>query len=113
MLPHWLGPGSAHEEDSLLKSWMGETVWLNPPYSRGLQGRFIEKAAMEAEWFGVTTVMLIPARTDTKVFHQFIWDADKHQPREGVEVRFLKGRIKFVGASAGAPFPSMVVVFRP
>lgn len=85
--------------------------WCNPPYSRGLQGKFIAKAA---EWRtrGVTTVMLIPARTDTKAFHRYIWDTENHQPREGVEVRFLPGRIKFVGARHGAPFPSMVVIFR-
>ena len=113
LLPTWGGPGSEHDEDALLKSWMGEVVWLNPPYSRGQQAKFIAKAAMEADWFGVTTVMLLPARTDTKAFHAHIWDAEKHQPRPGVEVRFLKGRLKFVGATAGAPFPSMIVVFRP
>lgn len=108
----WFGPGSPYETDALQKSWMDEVVYVNPPYSRGLQGRFIEKAAMEAEWFGATVVMLIPARTDTKAFHAHIWDAEKHQPRPGVEVRFLKGRVKFVGATAGAPFPSMICIFR-
>lgn len=85
--------------------------YCNPPYSRGMQKHFIAKAALE-RLRGVTTVMLIPARTDTKAFHAFIWDAEKHQPRKGVEVRFLPGRIKFVGAKHGAPFPSMIVVFR-
>lgn len=89
-----------------------QVVWLNPPYSRGLQSRFIV-AAYEQSHMGHTVVMLIPARTDTVAFHAFIWDRNKHQPREGVEVRFLKGRIKFVGAEHGAPFPSMVVIFRP
>ena len=42
-----------------------------------------------------------------------MWDGEKHQPREGVEVRFLKGRLKFGGCKDAAPFPSMVVVFRP
>lgn len=85
--------------------------WCNPPYSRGLQGKFIAKAASE-RLRGVTTVMLIPARTDTKAFHAHIWDASTHGPRPGIEVRFLPGRIKFVGAKHGAPFPSMIVVFR-
>lgn len=85
--------------------------WCNPPYSRGQQKHFIAKAARE-RLNGVTTVMLLPARTDTKAFHDHIWDGDKHQPREGVEVRFLKGRLKFVGAKDAAPFPSMIVVFR-
>lgn len=109
----WFGPGSPYETDALVKSWMDEIAWCNPPYSRGLQHQFVEKAAMEAAWFGATTVMLLPARTDTRSFHMHIWDAEQHKPRPGVEVRFLKGRLKFVGASAGAPFPSMVVVFRP
>jgi phage N-6-adenine-methyltransferase len=87
-------------------------VFVNPPYSRGLQGKFIAKAAEEAGK-GALVVMLIPARTDTKAFHAHIWDAEKHQPRPGVEVRFLPGRIKFVGAKHGAPFPSMIVIWRP
>ncbi len=60
----------------------------------------------------MTMVMLLPARTDTKAFHDYIWDNEAHRPYCDVEVRFLKGRIKFVGAKHGAPFPSMVVVFR-
>jgi hypothetical protein len=86
-------------------------VYVNPPYSRGLQAKFIAKAASE-RLKGVTTVMLIPARTDTKAFHCLIWDTEKHRPHLGVEVRFLPGRIKFVGAKHGAPFPSMIVIFR-
>lgn len=86
-------------------------VFVNPPYSRGLQGKFIAKAAEEREK-GCTTVMLIPARTDTKAYHRYIWDASTHGPRPGIEVRFLPGRIKFVGAKHGAPFPSMIIVFR-
>jgi hypothetical protein len=56
--------------------------------------------------------MLLPARTDTKAFHAWIWDEHRHRPRPGVELRLLRGRLRFVGASACAPFPSMVVVFR-
>ena len=103
-----------HRGGALAWSWaeIARVCWCNPPYSRGLQGKFIAKAAFERER-GVTTVMLIPARTDTKAFHKHIWDAEKHQPREGVEVRFLKGRLKFSGCKDAAPFPSMIVVFRP
>lgn len=108
----WFGPGGM-TEDALTYGWptCGETVFVNPPYSRGLQGVFISKAASE-RLNGCTTVMLLPARTDTKAFHKHIWDGQTHQPREGVEVRFLPGRIKFVGAKHGAPFPSMIVIFR-
>jgi hypothetical protein len=58
--------------------------------------------------------MLIPAKTDTERFHRYIWDADKDPqgPRPNVEVRFLKGRITFVGAEEGSTYPSMVVIFR-
>jgi phage N-6-adenine-methyltransferase len=116
----YLGPdrGRPDRVDALAVSWdypmnvAGRAVcWCNPPYSRGLQAKFIAKAASEREK-GVTTVMLLPARTDTKAFHTYVWNAETHQPREGVEVRFLPGRIKFVGAQHGAPFPSMIVVFR-
>lgn len=105
------------EDDALGIDWSMRgycappVCWCNPPYSRGKQAAFILKASIERRK-GVTTVMLLPARTDTKAFHACIWDAEKHQPREGVEVRFLPGRLKFVGAKDGAPFPSMIVVFR-
>lgn len=115
MVPQYLGPGSLFAEDAL--DWFKwhedfRTCWCNPPYSRGLQGKFIAKAAEERRK-GVTTVMLLPARTDTKAFHRYIWNRHEHGPKDGVEVRFLPGRIKFVGAKHGAPFPSMIVVFRP
>ena len=110
------------EMDSLQISWSGDTMrkdgpacgWLNPPYSRGLQAQFIAKAAEERRK-GFLTVMLLPARTDTKAFHEHIWfDRDGYSgPREGVEIRFLRGRLKFGGSKNSAPFPSMVVVFRP
>lgn len=109
----WLGPGGFFE-DALTCNWNvgGGMCWCNPPYSRGLQGKFIAKAAAE-RLYGVKTVMLLPARTDTKVFHAHIWNEHIHRPRPGVEVRFLRGRLKFVGAPSSAPFPSMIVVFRP
>ena len=86
--------------------------WLNPPYSRGLCAKFIAKAADERRK-GFLTVMLLPARTDTKAFHAHIYNAKFWQPRFGVEIRLLPGRLKFGGCKDAAPFPSMVVVFRP
>lgn len=110
----WFGPGSDEAEDALAVRWDNPpypaTAWLNPPYSRVRQ--FITKAAQEAQEGRATVVCLIPARTDTRFFHDHIWDARWHRTRPGVEVRFLKGRLKFGGAMNGAPFPSMVVVFR-
>lgn len=101
--------------DGLAVDWskFGDPVcWMNPPYSRELQGKFIAKAAQE-RLRGVLTVALLPARTDTKAFHDHIYDASKWQPREGIEIRFIPGRLKFGGAANSAPFPSMVVIFRP
>lgn len=109
------------EESALEYGWSHQlsfwgvtpVIWCNPPYGP-LAQKFIEKAATERE-LGVTTVMLIPARTDTKAWHQFIWDNKGHHPRTGVEVRFLPGRLKFRldGKPLGpATFPSAVVVFR-
>jgi len=113
----WMGPGHPYRPDALAVDWdvagpaWPPVVWLNPPYSRGLQGKFIAKAASEAAR-GCTVVILIPARTDTKAFHAHIWDEHAHRPRPGVEVRFLRGRLKFGGCKDAAPFPSMVVIFR-
>jgi site-specific DNA-methyltransferase (adenine-specific) len=106
----WIGKN----EDALDADWAGtcQRGWCNPPYSRRLCAKFIAKAAEERRK-GFLTVMLLPARTDTKMFHQYIYDAEKWQARKGVEIRLLPGRLRFGGAKAGAPFPSMVVVFRP
>jgi phage N-6-adenine-methyltransferase len=85
-------------------------VFLNPPYSKCRE--FIAKAALEASK-GCTVVCLVPSRTDTRWWHEHVWDREQHRPKVGVEVRFIKGRLRFSGAAAGAPFPSVVVVFRP
>lgn len=97
------------DTNGLDRSWEG-SCWMNPPYGRDI-GLWIAKAAEEA-LKGATVVCLLPARTDTRYFHEYIWDAEKHQTKPGVELRLLKGRLKFVGAPSSAPFPSMVVVFR-
>lgn len=86
------------ETDGLSQKW-GGCCWCNPPYGRQI-GKWVKKAS-EAEG---TVVMLLPARTDTKWFHDYILGK--------AEIRFLKGRLKFGGSNNSAPFPSMVVVFR-
>ncbi len=73
------------KEDGLVQSWAGETVYCNPPYGRNLPA-WIEKAYREA-LKGATVVMLIPARTDTKAFHNFIYGK--------AEIRFIRGRLRF------------------
>lgn len=107
---NWFGPGGSHE-DALSFYWPRfKTYWLNPPYSRCRE--FIDKASREAS-AGSTVVCLVPSRTDTRWWHEHVWDKEMNQTRHGVEMRFIKGRVRFSGASAGAPFPSVVIVFRP
>ena len=91
------------EQDGLSQPWTG-VVWCNPPDGRDVC-KWVEKAHYSTNK-GITTVMLLPARTDTKWFHNYIV-APRH------EIRFVRGRLKFGGAKNSAPFPSMVVVFRP
>lgn len=112
-LDNWLGP--LHQEearrDALAVDWwrlpetegmFGGFCWLNPPYGRTLPS-WLQKCHMTAQQ-GIGVVTLLPARTDTRWFHTFCI---------GPEIRFIEGRLHFVGAENGAPFPSMVVVFRP
>jgi site-specific DNA-methyltransferase (adenine-specific) len=84
--------------DGLYISWAGQRVYCNPPYGRGL-GRWLAKAH-EAE----LCLYLLPARTDTRWWHEYAPAAD--------EIRFVRGRLRFNGAPAGAPFPSVLLIFR-
>lgn len=78
-------------------------MFCNPPYGRQI-GEWVKKAYEESRKPNTLVVMLIPARTDTKWFHDYILGK--------AEIRFIRGRLKFGGADNAAPFPSMVVVFR-
>jgi site-specific DNA-methyltransferase (adenine-specific) len=91
------------EVDGLKQDWGGETVFCNPPYGREI-GLWVKKCYDESRKPGTVVVMLIPARTDTAWFHDWVY----HK----AEVRFVRGRLKFGGSTNSAPFPSMVVVFR-
>lgn len=84
--------------DGLFRSWHGERVFCNPPYGPGVD-RWLVKAR-EAE----LAVYLLPARTDTRWWHNHAMGAD--------EIRFIKGRLRFGGADTPAPFPSCVLVYR-
>lgn len=97
------------EDDGLAQEWTG-VCWMNPPYGRAI-GLWVEKARRSG-LAGATVVGLLPARTDTRWWHDYIWDETTHRPRPGVEVRLVKGRLKFGGAKNSAPFPSAVVVFK-
>ena len=90
------------EQDGLSESWSGETVFMNPPYGRGIK-HWLKKAYEESRNENTTVVCLIPARTDTKYWHEYCMKAEK--------IYFVKGRLKFGGATNSAPFPSCVVVF--
>lgn len=91
------------EQDGLSQPWDG-VVWCNPPYGRNI-GKWVQKAHEENRRNNNYIVMLLPARTDTRWFHDYILGK--------AEIRFIRGRLKFGGSKNSAPFPSMVAVFRP
>lgn len=91
------------EDDGLTKSWGGARVFCNPPYGRELH-KWVKKCYEESRKPDTLVVMLIPARTDTSYFHEYIY----HKARE---IRFIRGRLHFNESKQGAPFPSMVVIF--
>ena len=90
------------QDNGLERSWGGCRVFCNPPYSK--IAKWVEKCYREGTKDNTLVVLLIPSRTDTKYFHDFIY--------QRAEVRFIRGRLKFGESSNCAPFPSMVVIFR-
>lgn len=93
------------EQNGLIQSWGGR-VFCNPPYGREI-GKWVKKCYEEVAFYDCElAVMLIPARTDTKWFHDYIYN------KANVEIRFIKGRLKFGNSKNSAPFPSMICVFR-
>ena len=86
-------------DDGLRQRWTTSN-WMNPPYGREIY-YWVKKAHENP-----LTVCLLPARTDTRWFHEFIYNNPK------AELSFLKGRLKFGGCANSAPFPSMIVIFR-
>lgn len=89
-------------ENGLEQDWAGNVVFCNPPYGREI-GEWVRKCYEESKKPDTMCVMLIPARTDTKYFHEYIYNH--------AEVRFIRGRLKFGDGNGSAPFPSMIVVF--
>lgn len=86
------------EDDGLTQDWGKEIVFCNPPYGSEIK-HWVKKCAEE----DTTVVMLIPARTDTIYFHEYIYGKAK--------LRFIKGRLKFGNSKNSAPFPSMLVIY--
>ena len=89
------------EMDGLQQEWTG-SVWMNPPYGREII-KWMKKA-YESSLKGATVVCLVPARTDTRWWHDFAIKG---------EITFIKGRLKFGDSKNSAPFPSAIVVFSP
>lgn len=94
--------------DGLIMPWsvgVGESVFCNPPYGRTL-GLWVRKAYKESR-NGTRIVLLIPARTDTQYFHDYVYGK--------AEIRFLRGRLRFEDEDGNryppAPFPSMLVIY--
>ena len=96
------------DDNALFQSWFGN-VWLNPPFGDGLKN-WLSKCALEIENPEVKSIyVLIPARTDTKWFHEIVIE-------HAAFVYLIKGRFNFIHGdavdAANAPFPSMLVVYR-
>lgn len=83
-------------EDGLVKSWKPWRVFVNPPYSH--VGDWMWKCKDESGKGCPLICALIPARTDTRWWHDFVKTADL--------IHFLKGRLKFGDGTGSAPFPS-------
>ena len=92
------------EQNGLVQPWVGN-VWCNPPYGRQT-GKWLHKAQKEIRTNADVIVMLLHARTDTRWFHDFVYK------KPNVEIRFVRGRLKFGNSKVNAPFPSLVAIFR-
>lgn len=91
------------EDDGLLQDWSNDVVFMNPPYGREIK-HWVQKA-YEESLKGATVVCLIPARTDTSYWHEYIFN-------KADDIRFIKGRLKFGDGKNSAPFPSAVIVYK-
>jgi site-specific DNA-methyltransferase (adenine-specific) len=89
------------EDDGLSRSWQGETVFVNPPYSD--ISSWVDKCIEESKKGGVWIFLLVPSRTDTKHFEKCFDNA--------VSVNFVHGRLKFGNSKNSAPFPSVLFEF--
>lgn len=92
------------ETNGLAHAWTNHRVFMNPPYGPDIY-HWMKKAYDECRENGALVVCFVPARVDTAWWHEFAAKA--------TDIRFPKGRVTFEGATAGAPFPVAVVIFRP
>lgn len=91
------------EDNGLEQNWGGASVFCNPPYGKEI-GLWVRKAYEESRKSDTKVVLLIPARTDTRYFHDYILG-------KASEIRLIRGRVHFGDGTSPAPFPSMVVVY--
>ena len=89
--------------NALTSEWKDSPCWMNPPYGRNI-GNWVKKAYESSINHRTTVVCLLPARTDTRWWHDFCTKG---------EIFYLKGRLKFSESKNSATFPSAIVVFRP
>ncbi len=89
------------EQNGLKQKWGGNTIWMNPPYGRGIK-EWIRKGYLISLRSDTVVVCLLPSRTDARWFHDYCVRG---------QIWFIKGRLKFGGATNSAPFPSMIVIF--
>lgn len=87
-------------QDGLKQNWMG-VCWMNPPFKN--VSKWIEKAYRESR-NGATVVCLVASKTNTNWWHNYVMNAD--------EIRYIKGRPKFIGCKHGLPLPLSIVIFR-
>lgn len=90
-------------ENGLVYDWRGQVVFVNPPYSGDNLKQWVEKCYFESLKPKTKVVALLPVSTSSRWFHDFIYGK--------AEIRFLKGRVRFVGAPYTAPFSSMIVIW--
>lgn len=89
--------------DGLKETWQGERVYCNPPYSRGNIDLWVEKCYKESRKPNTVVVGLLPVSTSANWWHEWVW--------KKAELRFIKGRVKFLGAKHTAPFSSVIAIW--
>lgn len=93
-------------EDGLVQDWSADRVFMNPPYGRSLPV-WMQKAWQESQR-GALVVCLVPVRTDTAWWHDWVIG-------KGAEIRYLRGRVSFLldGKKGQPTYPSALVIYRP
>jgi len=96
-------------EDGSAQSWRGyDPVFINPPYDVKSLEKFVAKALYEQKNNGITSVLVLPVKTDQHWFHM-LWGEFQRDPG-AIEFRWVKGRVKYEGAKDSAPYPTVIVV---